>query len=829
MKPRVLVPMLQGLTQDLRYGLRGLRKSPGFTATTLLMLALGIGINTTVFCWLEALVWRPLPGVRAPQDLVSIIPSYRGDFRFGAFPYPDFDELTKLDDVFDGVLGSAYADAILSIHGRSEWVFGRLVTANAFEVLGVNPERGRFFLPGEDRGEGAHPVLVVSHAFWQRRLGGSAEIIGTTIWLNRHPFTIVGVAPEDFRNVQPSDLQTDFWAPISMHSEILNFGSFQSRTFRWVVPLARLRRGVSLERAQIAAATLSTRLEQEHPESNRDVRFKVFPLPRSPLGPQAVFLPILRLLAVVGLCVLLIVIVNVANLQLSRATSREKEVVTRLAIGGSPARIIRQILTESLLLAGFGAVLGIVLAEVAVGVFPALVPKTNLPVAYHFRLNPLTLVLTCGLAAITAILFGMAPVAHLRRLGLAESLAESGRRSGDSRRQSRLRSSLVAFEVSLASLLLIGAVLCAKGLEKAKQIDLGFDPRNLVCAELNLVPSGYSVAEGKAFDRRLRQRLAVLPTTEDVSLATVLPLGDRTVPTAAVDVEGHASGAGEDRLASLIMVSPGYFQTMRIPILEGRDFTDQDGLSTRNVAIIDQTMALKFWPRASPVGRQFRMAAGVAAGDAFTVVGVVRSGKYRSLTEPPTPLVYLQYEQRPMASLFMSMVVRTRDDPARAADQIRREIRSEDPQVEPITVQPLESYIEPAYAQVRIGTKLLGVLGATALMLAALGLYGVMSYIVGRRTHEIGIRVALGARNADVFRLVTAQTMTIVLIGEGLGFVFALAATRLLANVLYGVSPTDPEAFGGAFLLFIAVALVANWNPVRRAMRVDPAIALRAE
>ena len=816
---------METLRRDILYGLRILRRSPGFAAMAILMLALGIGVNTTIFCWIQTVVMHPFPGVAQPDELVALLPSFHGTIRFTEMPYPDFRDLAGLKEVFEGVAASDYTSALLRFNEENQWIYGEVASANTFEVLGVKAELGRTFLAEEDQGEGAHPVLVISHALWEQRLGGASDVIGKEVELNRHPFTIVGVLPPDFR--ANGGLRVDFWAPLSMHNEILNYGSFESRTFRWITPIARLRPGVSVERAQAAASVLSRQLGQTYPETNQDVEFKVVALAKSPLGGQAQFLPILRILLAVCGGVLLIVVVNVANLLLARGTSRAAELAVRLAVGAGRGRLIRQLLTECVVLAGLGGALGILLAMRAVKLFSLFAPRTNLHFDYDFRIDPLTLAFTVLLVLIATLIFGLAPALQASRTDLQTSLREAGRGSGTSAGRERFRKFLIVSEVALAMLLLVGAGLSMQGFERARTMDLGFDPGHMLYADLTLVPNRYSAERGKVFDRELRARLAAMPGVEEAGLASVLPLGFGHIFAAPLEVEGYAAGSSEDRLASYMMISAGYFGAMHIPLRDGRDFDDQDDLGRPNVAIVNEALAQRFWPGLNPVGRRFRMAVGVAPVDTFTVVGVVKSGKYRSLGEARSPLLYLSYLQRPLASLFMGVVVRTRGNPEAAAGALRREIHALDPTVEPAVIETMEQHIQPAFEPVRVAATLLGMLGAAALALASLGLYGVMAYVASRRSHEIGIRMALGAEPGDVLGLVIRQGMRLVLAGVAAGLLAALAVTRLLAGILYGVSATDPLTFVAVPLVLGLVALLACYIPARRAMRVDPVVVLR--
>ena len=820
--------MMIGIWNDVRYGLRLLRRAPGFTGIAVLMLALGIGVNAAVFCWIQTIVLTPLPGVANADRAVAIVPTYRGSIRSPSISYPEYKDLSGLDSVFSSVIVSSYAPALLTVDGQSRWIYGRVINADSLANLGVKPEKGRSFLPEEDQGEGEHSVLLISHALWQERFGADPKIAGRTLLLNQHLFTVVGVLPAEFAGLG-GGFRTDFLAPLTMHNEVLNFGSFTSRTHRWLSPMGLLRAGVTVSEAQAAVSVLSHQLEQAYPDSNKEVGFAAFPLWKSPFGGQGEFRPVLRILIAVAIGLFLIVVVNIANLLLARATARQREISIRLALGAGRFRLIRQLLTESLLLALAGGALGTLLASQAVKAFSLLIPKGDLPFGYDFRLTTGTVAATCLLTAGAAVVFGLAPAIQGARGGLSHSLKEKAGGSGAGTGRQRFRSFLVISEVALALVLLTGAGLCIKGFERARKVDIGFDPNNVLCAQLSLVANRYTPEKGKIFDRQLQQRLSEIPGVVDVGLSAAMPLGFSGVPSAAVEVEGYIPSPGEDRLASILMVSPRFLDTMKVPILEGRDFTDQDDPSRPNVAIINQTMALRFWPGRDPIGRQFRMAVGVAATDAFTVIGVAADGKYSELSEPPSPGVYLAYQQRPLASLFMGVAMRTRGDPQSFVAALREEIHRLDPGVEPLNIQTMNQYIEPAFESVRIAALLLALLGPMAMMLSALGLYGVMSFMVSRRSREIGVRMALGADSTNVQRMVIRQGMTLVAIGSGIGLLATFGMSGLLRGFLYGASPADPTTFASVFALLTFVSLLACWLPAWRASRVDPNIALHSE
>jgi putative ABC transport system permease protein len=819
---------MTSLPEDFKPALRALGRSPGFVLLIVLMLGLGIGVNATVFSWLHSVLLEPLPGVPNASELRVVVPSYGKSISSTSLSYPDFRDLSDLTNVFSGVAGSHYTSALLSVDGQSQWIYGRVVTANAFDVLGVLPQLGRSFTQDEDRGEGGHPVLVISHALWRQRFAAAPDVLGRMVQINQHSFTIVGVAPASFQGMT-GGLRDDFWTPLSMHNEVLQYGSYESRTFRWISALARIRPVIANDQAQAALSTLASRLEAAYPDSDKGQGLLVYSLPDSPVGGQAEFRPVLRLLLAVSACVFLIVLVNVANLLLVRAAARHRELAVRTALGAGRLRLLRQLFVESLIPSAIGAVFGILLARWAVHSFALLYPASSLPVGYDFQLDGNTLLLIVLLTIISTIVLGLTPAFATGEIDLAQVLREAGRSSSSGFGEVRIRNLLVIAEIALALMLVIGAGLSVRGFQKARAIDLGFDSSNLLSARLSLVPNGYTPESAKVFDRQLQQRLAAMPGVTDVALASALPLSVDTIFTATVDVEGYSSSLSEDRQISFDIVSGGYFSTMRILLLSGRDFTDADDASAPNTAIINESMARRYWPGVNPIGRRFLMAAGVAPPAPFTVVGLVKDTKYRSLSEPATPFVYLAYQQRPLASLFMGVVLRTEAHSQSFAPVLRREIHALDPSVEPLELHTVDEAIQPAFSRVRAASIFLLVLAATALFLASFGLYGVMSYAVTRRFHEIALRIALGAQPASVRNMVLLQGLRIALKGILLGLVGAFNLTRLLSAFLYGLSPRDPVVFVGVAGFLALVALLSSYLPALRATRVDPLVSLRSE
>jgi len=809
------------MINELRFAFRVLLKNPGFTLVAILSLALGIGANTTVFCWMKNMVLRPLPGVVQPEQMV-VLTTTHGQAMYDTVSLPDLKDLAGLSNVFAGVIGSQVTPACLTAGDKVEWIYGQITTANFFDALGVKPWLGRTFLPDEDQKPGGNPVLVLSHGFWQRRFARDSNLIGKTVELNRHAFTVIGVVPPNFPGTM-SGLKCDFWAPVTMHNEVANFGSLTSRNDHWLHTQARLKSGVGLEPAQAAVTTLARQLEQSYPASNREIGLRVLPLWKSPYGGQVYFLPVLRILAVVSLGVLLIVVANVANLLLAQATSREKEIAIRLAVGAGRMRLIRQLLTESGLLALLGGAVGVVFAHWGLGLLTRFLPVTHLPVGYAFDLDLSTLGFTLGLTLVTALLFGLAPALQASSPDLNRTLKEGGRTSGAGTPHHRLRSLFVVTETALAFLLLIGAGLCIKGFQRAQKMDVGFDPNNVLLAGLRIGMNGYDESRAMVFYQQLRNRLAAEPGVKEAALASGFPLGFEGGPSLGADVEGYARGPNEDVSIPFSIVSPWYFSVMRIPLVAGRDFTDQDDDKALRVAIINETMAKRFWPGQNPIGRKF-----TARGVSRTVIGIAKAGKYRSLNERPQGFMYLPYQQG-VWDRNLGVAIRTEANPASLAGVLRRDIRALDAGVEAWAMLTMADYVQAAFLAQKIAATLLIALGMVALALAAMGIYAVMAYVVSQRTREFGVRMALGAQAGDVLKLVMSQGLLLAALGLGVGLLGALVVTRLLTSFLYGVNPFDPAVFAGVAALLALVALAACYLPARKATRVDPMITLRYE
>ncbi len=807
--------------QDLKLALRLLTKSPGFTAVVVFSLALGIGANATVLSWIRGIIQRPLPGV-ADQPRMAVLVSNEGGGGLSLFDLRDFD---TLHEAFAGVAGSQITPASLTVGRSTEWTYGQVATANFFGVLGVRPILGRTFQPDEDRKPGGNPVLVLGEALWRRRFGADPAVIGRTVDLNRHAFTIIGVVPAEFPGTM-TGLHCEFWAPVSMVTEVASWpadGTLNYRGSRPFHDVVRLQPGVSLGQAQAAVATLDGHLAATYPKSNRTVHHRIVRYADCPYGAQALLGPVLKLLLAVSLGVLLIVSANIANLLLARAATRQKEIAIRLAAGAGRLRLLRQLLTESLVLALLGGLAGIVLASWTVGSIAGFIPAMPQPVVLNHTLDLPTLGLTLGLTLATGLIFGLVPALQTAHPHLYAILKDGGRTSSGGAGQHRLRSGLVVAEVALALVLLVGAGLCLKGLQRARQVDLGFKPDHVLIAGLQLGMNGYNEQTGRIFYRQLQQRLARLPVVEEAAFASWFPLGLAGCKGHGVDVDGYVRPTGENPTCEYATISPRYFAVMGIPLVSGRDFTEADEAGTLNVAIVNEHFARKFWPGQDPLGRKFR-----SGGQTRTIIGVARAGKYRQLNEAPEAFFYLPYRQY-VPDLDLSICVRTKGDPMAAAPLVRQTVRELDPGVDVWGTLPLTGHIRGALFAQRIASNLLVVLGAVALVLATMGVYAVMAYAVSQRTQEIGVRMALGALPRDIRLMVVRRGILLAAAGVGCGLLLAGACTRFLADFLYGVSPFDLPVFTTVPLLLGLVALAASWVPAWRATRIDPIRALRAE
>ncbi len=811
------------MLNDIRFAFRQFAKAPGFTAVVVLSLALGIAANATAISWLEQLVLRPMPGVERQGDLVVLKSNIGG----GNVSLPDLQDIRRsAASVFSGVAASMPTAACLTVDRTSQWFQAQVVTAGFFDVLGVRPLIGRTFRADDDQKPGGNPVIVISERLWRGRFGADPGILGRVVDLNRTAFTVIGVVPADFEGSLPP-LQINIWAPASMIAEVRNQGRYflTQRNARGWHNILRLQPGVSLREAQAVLSTVDSRMTAEYPKENREIHHVVLPLPKAPWGGPTVMGPALRLLVAVSLGVQLIVTANIANLLLARAMDRRREVAIRLAAGAGRLRLIRQFLTESVLLALIGGTVGIVMTNWTMNGLRALLPDGIAgKVSFAPHLDPLTLALTLLITVVTGVLFGMAPALQVTGADVATTLKDGGRGGvGASRAQQRVRRLLVVAEVALALVLLVCAALCAKGLRQAQQVDVGFKAAGVVVADLQIGMNGYNATTGLPFYRELRQRLASAPGVEEASLASWLPLGLLGCKGTGVDVEGYQRPPGEDPTYEFAVISPRYFATMRIPLAAGRDFTDADDADAAKVAIVNENFARRFWPGQDPIGRRFR-----SGGAWRTVVGVAKAGKYNRIDEEPGMFLYLPYLQG-VPDLDLNVCVRGAADSATLAGIVRATVREIDPAVELLTVRTLASYSGAVFFPHRMASQVLLLLGAVALFLAAMGVHAVIAYTVSQRTKEFAVRMALGAQPRDLLTDVVRHGMVLAVLGIGAGVLLAVLVSRLLRGFLFGVSPFDPMTYLAVAGLLLVVAILACVLPARRAMRIEPVDALRAE
>jgi predicted permease len=802
-----------------------LAKNPGFTAVAVLTLAIGIGASTTVFSWIDAVLLRPLPGVEKANELVAFENfAQNGDFLTTSFlDYRDYrDHLTALA----GLAATQIEPLTIGSEDHAQQVWGEMVTGNYFAVLGVKPILGRVFSPDEyGYKPNGFPIAIISARLWRSYFNGDPFILGKTIRLNQHELTIVGVAPPEFRGTL-SGLAFDVWVPFMMHPELQGVGEWmlRDRQTRQLFCIARLKPGVTLAQARSEISALALLMSKANVPEDVGVGATVLPIWQSHAGAQSMLLKPLEILMAVCVVVLLIVCANVANLLLARFTARQREFSVRLALGAGRFRLARQVLTESLVLAAVGAAGGVALSIWMGGALQFMFPPSHFPIALDVHINGQTLLFTVLACVAAALLSGVVPALQVARTDLIDSLKETGRSGSVGAKSHRLRGLLVISELSLAIVALVCAGLLVRSFDAARRTNPKFDPDHVLMSRFFISASGYDLEQRKQFCIRLRQKLETEPSVTDVAYSDVEPLGILSGWWEPLEVEGYVPDPGESMKIYRSVVSPGYFKLMRIPLLEGRDFSEQDDEKRMPVMIVNQTFVKRFFGGRDPIGRKVH-----GWGEWFTVIGEARDSKYINLTEAQRPYFYVPFRQIYRADMGLAFYIRTTTDPRDAIATMRREVRALDPNVVIADAMPLAKHIVNTLYAEEVAASLLSTLGGLALLLAAVGLYSVMAYSVSQRTHEIGIRMALGAEPMHVLKLVVSQGSALTFAGIGLGLVAALAFTRLLASFLYGTTTTDPTTYIAVPSLLASVALLATFIPARRATKVDPMEALRYE
>jgi len=809
--------------QDVRYSLRMIAKAPGYAAIAILTLALGIGANTTIFSWINSTLLNPIPGLASPSEVVALTLGKGGDNPF-PFTYPDYEAMRDGQQSFVGITAGNVTPMSLTGKGKPERVWGMVTSANYFDLLGVRPILGRGFLPAEDEKPGGAPVAVISYRMWQTHFGANPEVVGQTLEINQHPYTIVGVAPAVFQGSQ-TGLRSEIWIPIMMEGQLVPQGDLlHDHHYFWLGVLGRLKPGVKPEQAQEEMTVLLKREVKNYPEEHRGHdSVTVYPLWRSPFGANQFLSTLLPMLMSIAGLVLLLACANVANLMLVRSVARRREIAIRMSLGANRWRLVRQLLVESLVLALAGGVVALLITFWTAGTFMKFIPTTDFPISLGIRVDRAVLLATFVISVLTGVIFGILPALRSSSEAPVAVLKEDTGSASGGLRKARLASGLVVAQISLSLLLLICAGLFIRSFMSAQQINPGFNSHNVLIAAYDLFTAGYSEDKGAEFDRQLVAKLEALPGIQSVALSSRTPLGFGGGST-AVNPEGYVAQANESMETQVAIITPNYFQTMQIPIVKGRDFTLQDTKSAQRAVIVSETFVNRYWPNQEAVGKQLNSD---LTHEWFKVVGVARDSKVNGLNEKPTPFLYLPLYQVYRATMIIN--ARTTGDPLAFGKTAEKTIHELNADLVVFDITTLELREQIASFGQRVAGTFVGAFGLLALVLAAVGIYGVTAYTTRQRTHEIGIRMALGASKQDILRLVLGHGLRLTLLGVGLGLAASFGLTRYLGSLLLGVTSTDALTFSSVVILLCAVALFACFIPARRAMRVDPMVALRYE
>jgi predicted permease len=810
------------LISDLRFGFRMLAKRPGFALAAVLTLALGIGASTVVYSWTQAVLFNPL-GAAKNSDQLVVAETVMPDGALHSSSYPDFVDYRAQQNVFTDMIGFELIGNVVRAkdEAQGERTWGELVTGNYFDVLGVRAALGRTFAPEEDGAPGGHPVAVISDGLWRRRFGADPLIAGKTMDFDKHPFTIIGVAPPEFGGTIVG-LAVEFWAPMAEQPALLPGESLTERHPTFVHMMGRLKPGVSVEQAQADLSTISARIARAYPDSSRNIGIHVSPLYEASYGAQSLLRPVLTFLMAAVLIILLIGCVNIANLLLARALSREREIAIRGALGAGRGRLMQQLISESMMLAIFGGAAGLMAAAWGINLLSLFLPPAHLPFGLEPAFNARVLGFAFLLSLAAGVICGIVPALEASKPGLFNALKEGGRNSSMSRGRRRFRAALVIAEVTLAVVMMIGAGLLARSFRNLLNASPGFDGENVRLFAFDLRSSGYGGWKAQEFVDRLVDKLRTVPGVESASAERWAPLWFNGRGWAPATIEGYTPKPDEFMGIDFNVVGANYFTTMKIPMVSGRDFMERDRRDAPDAIIVNQTMARRFWPGKDPVGHRVNF-----DGRWQTVVGVAKDIKYHSMQEQPESFLYMPLLQG--GGTDANVLVRTRATTASMIPVVREQARLLDPGVAVLESDDVSQLTRVSIFAQRIAAALASVLGVLGLLLAALGIYGVISYGVGQRTQEIGIRLALGAQREDVLKLVLNQGMRPVMAGAIAGIVLGFGAARLLTHQLYGVKSDDPITFAVVTAILCAVAVLACWFPARRATKVDPMIALRHE
>lgn len=810
------------LIGDIRYSVRSLLKNPGLTLAAVLSLGLGIGANTTIFTWVQAVLFRPIPVASDPGAIrIAAMENREGQSRSWSYPnFKDFrDRVTMMDVVAQD--DQTYS---IAVDQTAERTWGGLVSGNYFEVMGVRAAAGRLFTGQDDVTPGGHPVAVISHSYWQRRFAGAPGVIGKQVTINNAPMTIIGVAPEGFIG-SFLGVSASAWVPMAMQKEMMGGDRANQRGNGWFQTMVRLKPGVSQAQAQSEAASIMSQLEQEYKDVNDGRRLRIVQTWEASFGAATVLAPLLAVLSALVALVLVIACANVANLLLSKAVSRRREIAVRLSLGASRIRLIRQLLTESMLLALIAGSLGVVMAYWTMDVIMAFVPPIDMPIDLGLRMDSTTLLFALAVSMFTGVVFGLAPALQASGSQTITALKEEGRSGGGGRTTGRLRSALVVAQVAVCLILLVGAALFLRSFIAAQSLSPGFETDHVATASMDMFASGYSGDRQREFQRRVVETIGAVPGVRSAAFGSRLPLGFGGNSSTGIGIEGYTPRDKEEIVISYSTVGPKYFETMGIPVREGREYNDGDTVESPRVVIINEAMSKRYWPKGNALGGHVRFGQNLAE-----VIAVVADSKYNSINERPLPQLFMPLGRAELGTL--RLFVRTTGAPGPMVAEIRNAIHGLDASLPVYDARTLTEHMQVAVFAQKMAANLLGAMGVLALLLAAIGLYGVMAYAVSQRTQELGIRLALGASPGSLLNMIVGQGMKLTMIGLAIGLVLALAAFGSIGAVrslLPGISPLDPITFVAVPIVLGLIALLASWIPGRRAGKVDPLVALRYE
>jgi putative ABC transport system permease protein len=814
---------MQTLLQDLRFGLRMLRRSPGFSVLALLCLILGIGTNAAVLSWIEGILIRPYPLVTHQDRMFALNATTRGETGYTGLSYPEFRDYEKNSTLFESFIVDKITGTTLSVGDRAERASGAIVSANYFDALGVRPILGRGFRPEEGEGRNAHPVTVIGYRTWKDRYGGDPNIIGRTQYLNGVQHTIIGVAPEKFHGTFIG-YSFSFWVPVSMQETFDSTGyKLEDRSARWIEGYAFLKPGVTRQQADAELHAISQRLEKDYPQTNRGRDLSLSPLWRTPFNQAGNMTSTLAITMAVVFFVLLIACANVSNLLLARSLLRRHEMTMRLALGAGRRRLIKQLFTEGLLLSLIAALGGIAVAywcrNVLVLAFPS--PAAGIVIDLPGQLDWRVLVVSVVICIAATILFALVPAIQASHVDLSRALKTEGGGVVGSSNRSHLRSGLVLVQVSLSFVLLAGTGLLLQSLQRMQKTSPGFST-DVIVSGADLVSAGYDLERAKAFDTQLLDRVREIPGVESATLTRLIPFSYGDFSTASLAIGGYQPAPDEQLNSSYLEVGEDYFKTLEVPIVAGREFQRTDDENAVPVAIINETLAAKYWLGKDPIGQRLKV-----KDRWLQIVGVARNVKYENKLELPRTFFYVPLRQNFLES--NNLLIRTRETPAAFGSALAREVHALDPNLAPTAPFRVQEQVDRKGYTQRLAATLVTIFGAIALFLAGIGLYAVMSYSVSQSTRELGLRMALGASVKDLLGMVMSHGLRLTVAGIVIGAVAAVILTRLMGTLLYKVSPRDPIAFGLALVVIAIASLAACFLPAWRATRIDPVQALREQ